>query len=41
MCHTFCGRNIALLLIPLEEVRDIPETILCEMYVVKFWKGMA
>ena len=29
-----------LLLIPLEEVRCIPENILCELYVVKFWEGM-
>ena len=29
-----------LLLILLEEVRCIPEIILCELYVVKFWEGM-
>ena len=40
MCHTFCGRNIKLLLIPLEEVRYIPKYMLCELYVVKFWEGM-
>ena len=40
MCHTFCGRNITLLLILLEDVRYIPKPILCELYVVKFWEGM-
>ena len=40
MCHNCCGRNIALLSIPLEEMRYIPEPILCELYVVKFWEGM-
>ena len=29
-----------LLLILLEEVRCIPETIVCELYVVKVWEGM-
>ena len=40
MWHTFCGRNIALLSIPLEEVRYIPEHILWELYMVKVWEGM-
>ena len=29
-----------LLLILLEEVRYIPETIFCDLYVVKVWEGM-
>ena len=29
-----------LLPILLEEVRCIPENILCELYVVKFWNGI-
>ena len=29
-----------LLLILLEDVRCIPENILCELYVVKVWEGM-
>ena len=29
-----------LLPILLEEVRCIPETIFCELYVVKVWEGM-
>ena len=40
ICHTFCGRNIILLLILLEEVRYIPENRLCELYMVKCWEGM-
>ena len=28
-----------LLLILLEEVRCIPENVVCELYVVKFWEG--
>ena len=30
-----------LLLILWEEVRWIPGNILCELYVLKFWEGMA
>ena len=40
MCHTFCGRNITLLSISLEEMRYIAETVLCELYVVEFWEGI-
>ena len=40
MCHTFWKKNIVLLPTHLEEVRYIPETILCELYVVKVWEGM-
>ena len=29
-----------LLLISLEEMRCIPEHILCKMYVMKIWEGM-
>ena len=29
-----------LLLVPLEDVKQIPKTILCELYVVKIWEGM-
>ena len=40
ICHTFWKRNIVLLPILLEEVRCIPENLLCELYVVKVWEGM-
>ena len=40
MCHTF-GRGISCCYqLLLEEVRWIPEHILCELYVAKFWEGM-
>ena len=39
MCHTF-GRGISCCYrFLLKEVRWIPETILCELYVVKVWEG--
>ena len=40
MCHTFWKMNIVLLPIVLEELRCIPETIFCDLYVVEFWEGM-
>ena len=41
MCHTF-GRGILCCYhFLLVEVSWIPENVLCEMYVVKCWEGMA
>ena len=40
-CHTFWNRNIVLLPILLGKVSCVPKTTLCELYVVKFWEGLA
>ena len=40
-CHTFWNRNIVLLPILLGKVSCVPKTKLCQLYVVKFWEGLA
>ena len=40
-CHTFWNRNIVLLPIFLGKVSCVPNLTLCELYVVKFWEGLA
>ena len=40
-CHTFWNRNIVLLPILLGKVSCVPKSKLCELYVVKFWEGLA
>ena len=40
-CHTFRNRNIVLLPILLEKVSCVSNHTLGEMYVVKFWQGLA
>ena len=40
-CHTFWNRNIVLLPILLGKVSCVPRNTLCELYVVKFWEGLA
>ena len=40
-CHTFWNRNIVLLPILLGKVSCVPKTTLCELYVVRFWEGLA
>ena len=40
-CHTFWNRNIVLLPILLGKVSCVPKSTLCELYVVKFWEGLA
>ena len=40
-CHTFWNRNIVLLPILLGKVSCVPKNTLCELYVVKFWEGLA
>ena len=40
-CHTFWNRNIVLLPILLGKVNCVAKTTLCELYVVKFWEGLA
>ena len=40
-CHTFWKRNIVLLPILLGKVSCVPTRTLCELYVVKFWGGLA
>ena len=39
-CVTLFEEQFVLLPILLEELRCIPETLFCELYVVKFWEGM-
>ena len=40
-CHTFWNRNIVLLPIRLGKVICVPKQTFCELYVVKFWEGLA
>ena len=39
--HTFWNRNIVLLPILLGKVSCVANPTLCELYVVKFWEGLA
>ena len=41
MCHTFWNRNIVLLPILWGKVSRVPNNKRCELYVVKFWEGLA
>ena len=40
-CHTFWNRNIVLSPILLGKVSCVPKHTLYELYVVKFWEGLA